>query len=355
VKALDHARRAIEFLKSWFEPHRRAAISALFKASVLLGSLWVCVWMWHIRFYSKRYPEVPISLAWSMLTVVAGVTFAQMGCSAVLKLRGARLRKLSAVSKARLTALLTSYITNGDSEEELRAGARATPRDFEECLTAALLGTRGVALERLCDLPGVTGLRDEWIARSSKGASNTRRHAVEHLGLLRDPAAVMALEVALEDANPGVVAAAARGLLRIPSYSGREELIRSLPGRPYLVRVLTACEATDEPGDREAASAQRPAAPVVAGITLLAAADAGARARPIHVPQPQQLQMLAKAVGQQSGGSANFERSSCSILAGLGPTGRDLLHLMAATGVAGEAPAEALGEVLAAAARGGRA
>jgi hypothetical protein len=42
-------------------------------------------------------------------------------------------------------------------------------------------------------------------------------------------------------------------------------------------------------------------------------------------------------------------------LAAWGTNGRDLLRLLSATGLAGEAPAEALGEVLAAPARGGRA
>lgn len=332
----DRLREASLVVRSWFQPRRRAAVTASLKAAILIGCLWTTVWMWHTRYYSRRYPEMPLSLAWSLLTVIGGIIFAQAGCSAVLKLRGARLRKLNAETRTRLTAMLADYISTGTSEAELQRMAKASPRDFEICLTGALLGTRGYALDRLRELPGVTGLRDRWIIQSRKGVTLQRRHAVEHLALLQDPKAIMALEVALEDPNSGVVAAAVRGLLRIPVYADRDKLIRSIPQRPYLVQVLTAGEVTGE-------EPTRPALP----------------AFPIRSTAPKELHELqmraaVRPVRHRKLETTDADRATCSALAGLGQTGRDLLKLMSAAGLAGDAPAEALGERLAAAARGGR-
>jgi hypothetical protein len=339
----DRLRRVTALVRGWFQPHRRAAVTALMKASILLASVWECVWVWHTKYYSRRYPEMPLSLAWAMLTVIAGIVFAQVGCSAILKLRGARLRLLSAAAQARLTALLADYISTGTSEEELKRCAKAAPKDFEACLTAALLGTRGFALARLRELHGVTGLRDKWIARSRRGTIDQRRYAVEHLGLLGDPAAIMALEVALEDSNAGIVAAAIRGLLRMPGYSGREELIESLASRSYLVRVLIACEP-------EAEQIARPAE-VWTAPKLLVASEAGTRSAGLH---DLQMRVAARPLLHRLPVTADTERAHCSALAGWGANGRDLLRLLSATGLAGEAPAEALGEAMAALARGGR-
>jgi len=301
--------KAIDLLKQWFLPHRRDAMFALGKATILLAALWEYVWLWHTHYYVKRYPELPLSLAWAMLTVIAGITIAQAGISVGLKKRGARRRELSAESKAQLTVLLASYIAGEkDGREVTEAANNARPQDFEECVTFALIGTRGYALERIKQLPGVAKLRETWTAKSRKGGILQRRHSVERLSLLRDPATIMALEVALEDANAGVVAAAVRGLLRLPEYTERDKLLASLPTRPYLVRVLTAGEASEE-----------------------------TRYVPPEVVEP-----------------AYQTREVCSSLANYGSPGRDLLHLMAALGRAGDAPAEALGELLAAGARGGR-
>jgi HEAT repeat protein len=189
------------------------------------------------------------------------------------------------------------------------------------------LRLRGSALRRLCELPAVFKLRDKWIAQSRKGDAEQRRYAVEQMGLLRDAATIPALEKALLDPVGAVEAAAVRGLLQLPTYQKRDELLLSLAGRSYLVRVLTACESADE--------------------------ASGVRERELEVGS---LLALACAAGpvEELAKEEAAARASCLALAAQGATGFDSLRRMSAAGEAGDAPAEAFGASLAAAARGGR-
>ena len=68
-----------------------------------------------------------------------------------------------------------------------------------------------------------------------------------------------------------------------------------------------------------------------------------------------QFRQAIPSIAQCARESANLDtvRASCSALAALGARGRHLLERMSAAGEAGDAPAEALGESLAASARGG--
>jgi hypothetical protein len=219
-----------------------------------------------------------------------------------LKVVGARRQKLRAAATARTSELMTAYLAGADCHRSLEQAAGNSPRAFETCVAGALLRLRGSALNRLCDLPDVMDLRDRWIASAQSGSEDERRSAVEQLSLLADPAAISALEKALEDPAAPVAASAVRGLLRMPDYGGRDALVQSLPGRPFLVRVLTACE------NRTVEE----------------------RARP-----------------------DNRVRAAFSELAARGPKGRSALRRMSAAGVAGDAPAEALSAELASTARGG--
>jgi hypothetical protein len=141
--------------------------------------------------------------------------------------------------------------------------------------------------------------------------------------MLRDPAAIPALEKALEDSAAAVVVSAVRGLLLEPAYEKRVELLRSLEDRPLLVRVLTA---------REAGFSEAPAMEVEALRLLSVTGDFTEEAT-----------------------CADARRAACSSLAALGDSGLDLLRRMSAAGEMGDAPAEALGAVLVALARGGSA
>jgi hypothetical protein len=324
----------VEAVKGWFVPHRRAAIFALLKAAVLLGALWEYVWLWHTNYYSKRYPELPLSLAWAMLTAIAGITAAQAGCSSWLKVRSSRRRQASATARERLTELLTGYISGADIQDRINEAARDSPQDFEDCVTSALIGTRGAALERIKTLAAVTCLRDTWIKKTRRGNDLQRRYAVERLSLLRDSSTAMALEVAVEeDPSAGVVAAAIRGLLTIPDYAGRERLLESLPRRPYLVRVLTAGETPDS-----------------LARSIAASTNVERRIPALNLTRRQrQVNLRSTAIR-----SPDKVQATCATLATLGGAGRGLLHLMAALGQAGDAPAEALGELLTAGAKGGR-
>src|SRR5262249_50965635 len=135
------------------------------------------------------------------------------------------------------------------------------------------------------------------------------------------------------------VAAAMRGLLRMPNYDQRERLVRSLPLQPLLVRVLTAGDA-DEPISEPLLPAPVPATAQIASTIAL---------------RHQELKIRAQAVEEAMRLRRGVEaRMTCSVLAASGEEGRDLLRLMAAVGAAGDAPAEALGGVLAAAAKGGQ-
>jgi hypothetical protein len=219
--------------------------------------------------------------------------------SIVVKVSTARRRRKSAEAVGRITDLLTAYISGEDCLDRIERAAENSPKDFESCIAMALLGLRGSALRRLRELPEVRGIREAWMIQSRRGDESSRRYAVEQLALLGDESVIPALEIALEDPVAAVVAAAVRGLMEMPSYGKREELLRSLPKRPHLVRVLTARG---------------------------------------HAPRALQ----------------SPERESCSALAALGSTGRDLLMLMSAVGQAGDAPAEAISESLVEVARGGR-
>ncbi len=321
---------------SWKHPERRAAFYALAKSTLLVAALWEYVWLWHIKFFSRHFVELPLSLGWSLLVVIAGITFGQIGCSAVLKIRGTRLRKLNAEISRRLTNMLAIYVSNGDFEEELIRFADHSTDCFEECVTIALLSTRGAAHQRLGELPAMALLRDRWIDKLHKRGGQDRRYAVEHLALLRDPRATMALEFALDDQDPGVVAAAIRGLLSMPGYRDRETLVSSLPQRPYLVRVLTA-------GEEMPSEVYAPLQPSLSNL------------RQTLELRHQELQMRAQAVEQAIRlRRADPALASCSVLAASGVKGRHALRSMAAAGTGGDAPAEALGGLLAAAARGGR-
>lgn len=322
--------------KSWRQPERRSALYALAKSTLLVASLWEYVWLWHTKFYSRHFVELPLSLAWSLLTVIAGITFGQIGCSAVLKIRSTRLRRMNADISRRLTSMLAGYISNGDFEDELIRFADHSTDSFEECVTIALLSTRGAAHERLCELPAMAILRDRWIDKLHKRGGQDRRYAVEHLALLREPQATMALEFALDDRDQGIVAAAIRGLLRMPGYRDREALVQSLPGRPYLVRVLTASEESP----RELFAPLQPSFSVPRQTIEL---------------RHQELKMRAQAVEQaMRARRADAGLVSCSVLAASGVEGLNALRFMAAAGTGGDAPAEALGGLLAAVARGGR-
>ena len=337
---------ANSWLLSWRQPQRRAAFYALGKSILVIGALWEYVWLWHTKYYSKHYVEVPLSIAWSLLTVIAGVTFALIGCSAVLKARSTRLRKQHAETSRRLTEMLAEFIAKGDFEDELIRYAHHSTSTFEECITNALLSTRGAAHERICELPAMAILRDRWIDSLHKRDERDRRYAVEHLALLRDPQATMALEYSLDDQSQGVVAAAIRGLLRMPGYTEREHLIRSLPNRPYLVRILTAGESPEEaPKEMEMAMTCGPQREPVA---------AQDRRETLALRQ-RELQLRAQAVEEAIKlRRAHTPRVSCSVLAASGAKGRGALGSMAASGDHGDAPAEALGGMLAATARGGR-
>jgi len=327
--------RSRDFLKSWFEPQRRAAFAALIKASLLMGALSEMGWLLNTRHFSKRFPQLPISLAWSMLTVIFLVTATEVICSVALKRRSERRSRLSEAASRELTALLSRYISGEDIHEEITLAAKGSADDLEKCIGTALLGLRGSALRRLSELRATAELRDRWIARSRKGDDGERRYAVEQLGLLGDPATIPALEKALKDSFGAVEAAAVRGLLQMRSYGKREELIRSLPRRSYLVRVLTACESADFVSD-----ARMP----------------GLRRREIQGAGPVELESLLRLASAISpvADRANAARASCLALAALGATGLDSLRLMSAAGEAGDAPAEAFCASLSAAARGGR-
>lgn len=327
--------RVRDLLKSWFEPQRRAGFVALFKASLMMGALSELGWLLNTRHFSKRYPQLPISLAWSMLTVIFLVTAAEVIGSIVLKRRSERRNKLSEAANRELTALLSRYIAGEEIHEEIERAAKDSPNDLEKCIATALLGLRGSALKRLCELPATVELREKWIARSRKGDAADRQYAVEQMGLLHDPAAIPALEKALKDPVGAVEAAAIRGLLQMRSYAKRDELVSSIPRRSYLVRVLTACESADFVSD-----ARMP----------------GLRRREVPGPGPieiESLLRLARAIGADAG-SAEAARASCLALAARGVTGINSLRLMSAAGEAGDAPAEAIGASLSAAARGGR-
>jgi hypothetical protein len=308
-----------EFYKSLSQPHRRAAFAALIKSSLLLGAVSELGWLLNTHYFSRLFPQLPISLAMSMLSVIFLIMCTQVSCSMALKSRSERRERASAEVRRQLRSSLAGYVSGDEIGEESKQAAKASPKDFEASVTSVLLGLRGSALQRLCELPEVMELRLKWIEKSRIGDSDERRHALEQLGLLRDPALIAALENALEDSVAGVVASAVRGLLQERSYERRDELIRSLPARPYLVRVLTACEAFEELSRLDVR------------YTLQSA-----RVRGIQNER------------------TDAERAHCSVLATRGGHGRDLLRLMAAVGEAGEAPAEALGESLVAAARGGK-
>jgi hypothetical protein len=328
--------RARDFLKDCFEPQRRAAFLALIKASLLVGALSELGWQLNTRHFSKRYPQLPISLAWSMLTVIFLVTAAEAIFSIVLKLRSERRNRLSEAATREFTTLLSRYISGEAVHQEIGRAAKGAPRDLEKCIATALLGLRGSALRRLCELPAAVELRDKWIVRSRKGNDVERLYAVELMGLLRDPAAIPALEKALKDPVGAVEAAAVRGLLQMRSYGKRDELISSLSRRSYLVRVLTACESADFVAD--------------ARMPGLGRRQETQGERPIEV---ESLLRLARAMAPDAQ-SPEAARASCLALAARGATGLTSLRLMSAAGEAGDAPAEAIGASLSAVARGGR-
>jgi hypothetical protein len=319
--------RSRDFFKRCLEPHRRGALVALIKASLLIGVLSELGWLLNTRYFSRRFAQLPISLAWSMLSVIFLVTVTEVYGSLLLKLRSARVSRVREAASLRLTALVTAYISGEKEPEEIELAGRDSRKDLENCIATALLRLRGSALRRLCELPAVSKLRDKWIAQSRRGDAGQRRYAVEQMALLRDPATVPALEKALEDTVGAVEAAAVRGLLQLPSYQKRDELLQSLAGRSYLVRVLTACESADE--------------------------ASGVRERELEVGS---LLALARAVGpvEELAKEEAAARANCLALAAQGAVGLDSLRRMSAAGEAGDAPAEALGASLAAAARGGR-
>jgi hypothetical protein len=107
-------------------------------------------------------------------------------------------------------------------------------------------------------------------------------------------------------------------------------------------------------GEPEAEEIARPFA-AWTGPQLLVASEAGTRAAPVPAELHElQMRAFARPTPHRQSLPADAERAHCSVLAGWGAHGRDLLRLLSATGLAGEAPAEALGEVLAAPVRGGR-
>src|ERR1700722_238836 len=319
--------QARDFIKRCFEPHRRGALVALIKASLMIGVLSELGWLLDTRYFSRRFAQLPISLAWSMLSMIFLVTVIEVYGSVILKLRSTRRSRLSEAASQRLTALVTAYISGEKEPEEIELAGRDSRKDLEKCIATALLQLRGSALRRLCELPAVAELRDKWMAQSRKGDAEQRRYAVEQMALLRDSVTIPALEKALGDPVRAVEAAAVRGLLQLPGYGKREELVQSVAGRSYLVRVLTACESADE--------------------------ASGAREREVEGGS---LLALARAVGpgEELAKEEAAARASCLALAAQGATGLDSLRRMSAAGEAGDAPAEALGASLAAAARGGR-
>jgi hypothetical protein len=388
------------FIKAWTQPHRRAASLALLKAAALLGALSEVGWLLNNHYFLKRFPQLPISLAWSMLTVIFLVTTTQIACSLIFKIRSARANRLSAEAALKMTELLTRHISGHKCDDEIQDAAIASPEDFERCVAVALLRLRGSALYRVSQLPEVIGLRDSWIARLKKGDSEERREAAEHLGLLHDPVVIPALEAALEDSVPTVVAAAVRGLLQLRFYKKRDELVRSLPLRSYVVRVLTACESADHAsrlalehpanaGLLELAQARgravgkgdlrpllddrdlRTRRSAMRLVPLAAPSASPARGAVMAALKHKELELRAEAaevagrlrLSREIGAVAECARESedldttragCLALATLGASGRDSLRRMSAAGEAGDAPAEALGASLVAGVRGGR-
>jgi HEAT repeats len=295
--------------------------------------------------------------------------------------------------------LLADYLAGEDVRDQIKDAVQFSPDMFERTTGSALLRLRGSSRRRLCELPEVAVIRLRWMDRATKGNDEQRRRAVEQLGLLRDPTAVPALEKAVEDSVAVVAAAAIRGLLLMPSYDKREELLRSLPNRSYLIRVLTACESADDalrlaigpPADDRMLELARLHGRVTGEGDLLPLMDgrdakkrnSALRLVPLAAPgaapsrgvvlaalRHHQLKMRSAAVevaaklrlSRAIPGIAEYARqadtntdarASCAALAELGSAGRDLLRQMSAAGEAGDAPAEALGAMMAASVRGG--
>ncbi len=281
---------------------RGAALIALAKSGALLAALSEMGWLLDVYYFARRFPQLPISLAWSMLTMIFLIATTQLTGSVAVKLWGVRRARRNTAAAQRMTDLLCAYLADEARGSDVAAAANDSPSDFEAGVADALLRLRGSAVRKLREMPPVQALRDRWIARVRSGGEEERRRTVENLGMLRDPAGIPALEAALEDPAAQGVAAAVRGLLKMPSHGGRAELIRSLPGRAYLIRVLTASEAR-------------------------------------HLPAPVE--------------SRDPARAHCDQLARRGAIGIHRLRSLAAHGKAGDAPAEALSASLVAAARGG--
>ena len=329
VKALARSSILVvrQFWKTWSQPHRRAALWVAVKAATLMGALTELGWQLDRHFFSRAFPQLPISLAWSMLTVIFIVTGAQTVCSVALKIWDAKRARLAEAASHRLTTLIAGYLADGTPYGDVKKAAADSPKYFEACVAMTLLRLRGAKLQRLRQLPEAVRLRDKWMAESRKGDESKRRQALEQLGMLRDPAAIPSLENALEDSSAGVVVSAVRGLLLLPAYEKRLDLLRSLQDRPLLVRVLTA---------REAGFSEAPS---------------------IEVEALRLMELSASVTGDftEEAASADARRAACSSLAALGDSGRDLLRRMSAAGEMGDAPAEALGDLLVAMARGGSA
>ncbi len=296
-------RAACEVTRDFLRSERGAALIALTKSIALLAVLSELGWLMNVHYFSRVFPQLPISVAWSMLTMIFLIAAAQLSGSVAMKLWGIRQARLRASLTMRMTSLLCSYLAGDAADRDIEAAAREAPSAFEAAVADALLRLRGSSIQRLRELPVVEALRDRWTRRLRSAGDEQRRILVERLSLLRDVAAIPALERSLEDPSAQVVAAAVRGLLRMPSYAGRDDLLRSLPGRGYLVRVLTASES---PRRRERVQPLDPA------------------------------------------------RAHCAVLARRGVRGIDRLRSLSAQGKAGEAPAEALSASLVASARGGR-
>ena len=170
-----------------------------------------------------RVPLFPFLIITGLAGILAGMLVFVLGRRAWRAVRFRRRDWFRAYWYRRLPDLLAGATP---AAEELRAP------EAREMLEAAILHRRETAepedRKRLQELAERSGLLGERIRRAGKGPRWDRLESVRVLGQLRSPAAVPALERALEDSWAPLAAEALRSLGMIASQSAGPAIVRCL-------------------------------------------------------------------------------------------------------------------------------
>lgn len=221
---------------------RVVRVTVLLRVSCVVAVLLFLVWQIHIYGYGPRVRDVPLSLAYSFLTMQVLLVTVLLLLSSLLKSRSARAGAGSAEVVPVVRHHLTEYLHGDDRRRVLLRLCLWHGADVQRCILQFLSAVQGSARERLTGLAVLLQLPWVWEKVALYGTVEQRREAAHSLGLLALPRSRVALRKLLFDASPHVQTAACRALIALGRPEDIERVLLFSLEAPLMVRAILVSE-----------------------------------------------------------------------------------------------------------------